>query len=264
MNELFKITKRETLLVVAGMLTIMALIIANIAASYVMDCFGIPTDGGIFVFPLTYIVGDLVVELYGDRTADMLSNWAAWIAFFAILSLAALGLFPGHSEYAETNAAFIASHGFSLRITAGSLVAYVLSRKTNNWAFIKIKRAQWHTETTKRMLGPNSSIIVKASYRSVSDEIDKANVTVDKDGRARNIRGYRLRELGSSLLGRLVDNVIFETVAFLGQATTATFFLQMGMAYLEGLAVEVVLILFVTQPLANLCRNYINRDIETV
>ena len=46
-----------------------ALLISNLAAVKLWNLFGIAVDGGVIVFPLTYIIGDLTVEFYGKKIA---------------------------------------------------------------------------------------------------------------------------------------------------------------------------------------------------
>ena len=45
----------------------LAIFAANIAAVKLWNLWGIAVDGGLIIFPLTYIVGDILVELYGQR-----------------------------------------------------------------------------------------------------------------------------------------------------------------------------------------------------
>ena len=51
---------------------------SNLAAIKLWDFFGIAVDGGIVVFPLTYIIGDLIVEFYGKETAKNVV-WAGFL-----------------------------------------------------------------------------------------------------------------------------------------------------------------------------------------
>lgn len=256
-DKLFNITNREKLYTAFLSISAVALVVANLMAAKVFDFFGIPIDCGIFVFPLTYIVGDLMVEIFGQKMADRASVVAAWMAFFALMCVYLATFATGHSEYAETNAAYDAIHAFDARITIGSLIAFVLSRKTNNWSFMQIKREQWMTQYYAHYRG--ASTLVRASAPKV-DEFRKWNVTVDDNGKLRRIRGFRAREIGSSVGARLIDNVVFETIAFAGKASWEAFGTQMLAAYIEGLIIELVLAIFVTGTLAEWCRNYVDRD----
>ena len=47
------------------------LLISNIGATKFINIGFIKTDGGAFLFPLTYILGDVLTEVYGFRAAHM-------------------------------------------------------------------------------------------------------------------------------------------------------------------------------------------------
>ena len=75
-----------------------ALLLSNLAAIKLWDLFGIAVDGGVVVFPLTYIIGDLIVEFYGRRIArnvilaSFLVNVIAVAVFYIVI---ALPVYPG-------------------------------------------------------------------------------------------------------------------------------------------------------------------------
>ena len=73
------------------------------------------------------------------------------------------------------------------------------------------------------------------------------------------VEGYRYREFGSSLIGRLVDNIIFETLAFLGVLPLTDFLNQAVMAYIEGVVMELILIALVSEPLVQFARKYVEK-----
>lgn len=50
------------------------LLISNIGATKFIDFGPIKTDGGAFLFPLTYILGDVLTEVYGFKAAAGLST----------------------------------------------------------------------------------------------------------------------------------------------------------------------------------------------
>ena len=70
-----------------------ALLLSNLAAIKLWDLFGIAVDGGVVVFPLTYIIGDLIVEFYGRRIArnvilaSFLVNVIAVAVFYIVSAL---------------------------------------------------------------------------------------------------------------------------------------------------------------------------------
>ncbi len=99
----------------------------------------IVTDGGAFLFPLAYIVGDVISEVYGFRAARraILTGFAA--------ALLAAGTFwlvvqaPGASFY-ENQAAFESVAGPVAQIVLASVVGYVVGQLLNSWVLVRMKR----------------------------------------------------------------------------------------------------------------------------
>ncbi|MEG0470508.1 MAG: VUT family protein, partial [Longicatena sp.] len=64
-----------------------ALLISNLAAIKLWDFLGIAVDGGIVVFPLTYILGDLIVEFYGKKIAKSVVFSSLLVNIIAVIAL---------------------------------------------------------------------------------------------------------------------------------------------------------------------------------
>lgn len=116
-----------------------ALLLSNLAAIKLWNFFGIAVDGGIVVFPITYMIGDLIVEFYGKETAKhvifagFVINVLAVIVFGIVIALPA---YPGWN----LQTAYTSILGFTPRIILGSLIAYVCSNLFNNAIFTKLKQ----------------------------------------------------------------------------------------------------------------------------
>ena len=114
------------------------LLISNLAAIKLWDFFGIAVDGGIVVFPLTYIIGDLIVELYGKKIArsvilsSFMINILAIVVFYVVIAL------PAYEGW-DMQTAYASVLGFTPRIILASLVAYVCSNLFNNHVFMRLK-----------------------------------------------------------------------------------------------------------------------------
>lgn len=99
----------------------------------------IVADGGAFLFPLAYILGDVISEVYGFRAARR-----AVLTGFAMALLAA-GTFwlveqaPGASFY-ENQAAFEAVAGPVGQIVLASVVGYVCGQLVNSWVLVRMKQ----------------------------------------------------------------------------------------------------------------------------
>ncbi|HAM31128.1 queuosine precursor transporter [Erysipelotrichaceae bacterium 66-17] len=115
-----------------------ALLISNLCAIKLWNLGGIAVDGGVVLFPVTYIIGDLIVELFGQKTArsiiyaGFLVNVIAVIVFYIVI---ALPPYPGW----EMQDAFASVLGFSPRIIAGSLCGYLGSNLLNTHLFTKMR-----------------------------------------------------------------------------------------------------------------------------
>lgn len=100
--------------------------------------FSLVFDGGAVMFPLTYILGDVLSEVYGFKGAKR----AVLMGFF--VSILASGLFylvaiapagPGDMN----NAPFQAIFGFVPRIVVASLSGYVVGQLLNALVLVKMK-----------------------------------------------------------------------------------------------------------------------------
>lgn len=131
--------KKQKRLILFATASVGALLISNLAAIKLWDFFGIAVDGGIIVFPLTYILGDLIIEFYGKQIAKQIIFAGFWLNLFALAVfylVIALPAYPGwgmQSAYRDVL-------GFTPRIIIGSLLAYVASNLFNNVIFIKLKQ----------------------------------------------------------------------------------------------------------------------------
>ena len=129
---------KQKLLIYMIALSAGALLLSNLAAVKLWDFMGIAVDGGIIVFPLTYIIGDLIVEFYGKKVAknvvfsSFLVNILAVIVFYIVISL------PSYEGW-TLQEAYASVLGFTPRIIFGSLIAYICSNLMNNYIFVKLK-----------------------------------------------------------------------------------------------------------------------------
>lgn len=129
---------KQKLLIYFAAISAGTLLISNLAAVKLWNFFDIPVDGGVVVFAITYILGDLIVEFYGKNIArniilaGFLLNVIAIIVFYVVIALPA---YPGW----EQQNAYASVLGFTPRIIIGSLLAYVCSNLLNNIIFVKLK-----------------------------------------------------------------------------------------------------------------------------
>lgn len=161
----FAIRQRGNYDVVVAMF-VAFLLISNIAAVKLFQVgpefapFDIPilpiiTDGGALLFPLTYILGDVLAEVYGIKGARraIILGFAASIV--ASVTFLAVGAMPP-AEGWENQEAFLAILGFVPRIVAASLVAYFVGQLLNAWVLVKIKERAGESRLWVRLLGSSA------------------------------------------------------------------------------------------------------------
>lgn len=109
-------------------------------------------DGGVFLFPLTYILGDVIAEVYGLKASRR-----AIFAAFALAALASLTIFvvqisPPVDGW-EHQEAFAAVLGFVPRIVAASLVAFLAGQLLNAWVLDRMRRRTSGRLLRTRLIG---------------------------------------------------------------------------------------------------------------
>ncbi|MGO1539768.1 MAG: queuosine precursor transporter [Leucobacter sp.] len=96
-------------------------------------------DGGVFLFPLAYIVGDVLAEVYGLKASRRAIYMAFALALVASLTIFAVQLSPP-AEGWENQAAFAAVLGFVPRIVAASLIAFLAGQLINAWVLDRMRK----------------------------------------------------------------------------------------------------------------------------
>jgi uncharacterized integral membrane protein (TIGR00697 family) len=128
------------------------LLISNIGAVKLIEFGPFITDGGAFLFPLVYIVGDVLAEVYGWKAARR-----AIVLAFAMSALAALTFFlvqiSPPAEAWENQAAFEAVLGFVPRIVLASILGFLVGQLLNAYVLVWIKRRTKERKLWARLLG---------------------------------------------------------------------------------------------------------------
>ena len=157
------------------------LIVSNIIAVKVIAIFGLILPAAVILFPVAYIIGDVLTEVYGYGQARQ----AIWIAFGCnLLAVAAIwiaGALPPASSWTvgalsgpeEAGQAFQAILGFTPRLLLASFIAYLTGEFVNAFILAKMK------------------ILTRGRY-------------------------LWTRTIGSTLIGQGIDSLLFISIAFYG------------------------------------------------
>jgi uncharacterized integral membrane protein (TIGR00697 family) len=119
-------------------LFVSVLLISNVASTKIVDLGPFTFDGGTLLFPISYIFGDILTEVYGYRR----SRRVIWAGFGAAALMAGILALVGALPPAEGwvhQEAYQAILGTTPRIVLGSLLAYFSGEFSNSYVLAKMK-----------------------------------------------------------------------------------------------------------------------------
>ena len=126
------------LMIVAIFIT--SLITANIISVKLIKVLGMVLPAGIIIFPISYIIGDVLTEVYGYAQARKV----IWLGFFCNLILV-IALWIGKvippAPFWEGQAAYERILGYAPRLLAASFLAYLVGEFLNAYVLAKMKIA---------------------------------------------------------------------------------------------------------------------------
>ncbi|MFA5778447.1 MAG: queuosine precursor transporter [Candidatus Paceibacterota bacterium] len=114
------------------------LLISNVASTKIVDLKWFVFDGGTLLFPLSYIFGDILTEVYGYKR----SRGIIWLGFFMALIMSVVfivvGKLPADASWGN-QVAYDAILGLTPRIVLASLIAYFCGEFSNSFILAKMK-----------------------------------------------------------------------------------------------------------------------------
>jgi uncharacterized integral membrane protein (TIGR00697 family) len=131
--------------VVIASVFVTCLITANIIAVKIIWVLGFPVPAGIIIFPLSYLFGDVLTEVYGYGAARRV----IWLGFacnlLAVIAIYLGGIAPAAPFWTQ-QAAYNSILGFAPRLLLASFIAYMVGEFTNSFVLAKLKiatRGRW-------------------------------------------------------------------------------------------------------------------------
>ncbi|GAB4369689.1 MAG: queuosine precursor transporter [Spirochaetales bacterium] len=121
-------------------LFVTTLIVSNIVAVKMVDLWGFYVPAAMVLFPLAYIFGDILTEVYGFSRARQV----IWLGFFcnllAVVAILLGGALPSAPFWpAEKQKAWETILGFSPRLLGASFLAYLFGEFLNSFVLSKLK-----------------------------------------------------------------------------------------------------------------------------
>ena len=135
----------SSLYVVLGCLFVTCLLISNIIAGKLISVLGMVLPAAVILFPVTYIFGDILTEVYGFKRSRLI----IWTGFACNLLMAVVFMLVvalPHPDFWQFQNAYHIVLGMTPRVVAASLAAYFLGEFTNSVIMSKMKlltRGKW-------------------------------------------------------------------------------------------------------------------------
>ncbi len=131
--------------VVIAAIFVTCLITANIIAVKLILLLGFLVPAGIIVFPLSYLFGDILTEVYGYAA----TRRVIWLGFacnlLTVIAIYIGGIAPA-APFWQQQAAYNTILGFTPRLLLASFIAYLVGEFTNSFVLAKLKiatRGRW-------------------------------------------------------------------------------------------------------------------------
>lgn len=122
-----------------------ATVVANITAAKLVSCCGLLFPAGVFFVAISFLMTDVISEVWGRREAAQ-AVWVGWTAAIFAAIATALTVYLPPAPFWKLQQAYASLFGLVPRITLASLITYLVSQHHDVWMFhlIKVKTGGRH------------------------------------------------------------------------------------------------------------------------
>lgn len=131
------------------------LILSNISSIKMVSIGPIVFDAGTILFPLAYIIGDIITEVYGYRRMRGLIAKGIIMLLAMSLTFWIVGMLPAEASW-TLQESFTATLGVVWRIVAASIVAVFVGELMNSYVLAKLKIATKGKGLWGRLIGSSA------------------------------------------------------------------------------------------------------------
>ncbi|MCB1768335.1 MAG: queuosine precursor transporter [Candidatus Competibacteraceae bacterium] len=158
-------------MIVAGFVT--SLLVANIIAVKLIEIGPWIMPAGVIIFPVSYILGDVLTEVYGYHRARQV----IWLGFvcnlLAVLAIFLAQILP-HPGFWDGQAAFGRILGYAPRLLLASFLAYLVGEFVNAYVLARMKiltqgRWLWTRTIGSTVVGQllDSSVFIAVAFAGI-------------------------------------------------------------------------------------------------
>ena len=132
-------------------------LVSNVMAVKVISLFGLfYFDAGTIVFPFAYMLGDVLTEIWGYRTARKVI-WLTFMCNIIMVVCTQIGVWLPSPDYLdETANAYNHIFSYVPRIVVASLTGFLLGELSNAWLMEKIKKITGNRRLWVRTIGSSA------------------------------------------------------------------------------------------------------------
>lgn len=123
-----------------GILFNVCLIASNLLETKVIQIFGITATAGLIVFPISYIINDCIVEVWGFKKARLII-WTGFAMNFLVAAFGQIAVQLPAAPFWEGGEGFNFVFGLAPRIAVASLAAFLVGSFLNAYVMSKMKVA---------------------------------------------------------------------------------------------------------------------------
>lgn len=119
-----------------------ALVLTNIIGGKLFSFFGNPVSSALLAYPVTFLVTDVISEVYGKKKAHSLVLSGFIVSIFVALIILLAGIVPDAVASPVDRKSFDTVFGFFPGIVTGSMIAYLTAQ------YIDVQIFEWIRERT--------------------------------------------------------------------------------------------------------------------
>ena len=132
------VSRHSKYFIYIAILFVVVLMISNTVGIKIIQIASLPLAGGVFIFPISYIFGDILTEVYGYKA----SRKIIWSGFFSIIFMAFcywLTKVLPPAPFWQNQEAYNVILGGVPRIVLASITAYFLGEFSNSFVLSRMK-----------------------------------------------------------------------------------------------------------------------------
>lgn len=126
---------------VLGMLFTVCLIVSNIVEQKLILIGPVEATAGLLIFPISYIINDLIAEVWGYRKVRLII-WNGFLMNFLAVLVFKLSIWVPGSTHFNNQLAFASVLGNTERIVVASFIAFLFGSFLNAYVMSKMKLLQ--------------------------------------------------------------------------------------------------------------------------